>query len=64
MKNKEKLRTTIPVKTMLSEVKDAVPKLSLSEQDAFRMLIAIGLVCLEKTGYNLPEQITEKALKK
>lgn len=49
---------------MLSEVKDAAQKFSLSEQDAFRMIIAISLVCLEKTGYNLSEQIAEKALKK
>ena len=67
MKNDEKLRKTVPVRltdTMLGEVKNAAKKLSLSEQDAFRMLIAIGLVCLEKTGYDLPRQIAEKALSK
>ena len=67
MKKDEKLRKTVPVRltdTMLDEVKRAARKLSLSEQDAFRMLIAIGLVCLEKTGYYLPEHIAEKALSK
>ena len=67
MKKDEKLRKTIPVRltdSTLAEVKAAADKLSLSEQDTFRMLISIGLVCLEKTGYDLPKQIAERALKK
>ena len=66
MKNKEKLRTTIPVRltdSMLSSVKTAAEKLNLSEQDTFRFLSAVGLVCLQKSGYDLPAQIADKALK-
>lgn len=66
MKNKEKLRVSLPIRisdTMHLKVKDAAEKLNLSEQDTFRFLIAVGLVCLKKSGYDLPAQIADKALK-
>jgi len=64
---KEKLSKTIPIRiadTTLESVKGCAQKLDLSEQDTFRLLIKIGLVCLEKTGFDLPKQIAEKALAK
>lgn len=67
MKCEEKLRKTVPIRvndSLLSHVNSAAEKLDISQQDAFRMLIRIGLACLEKTGYDLPKQIAEKALKK
>ena len=67
MKCEEKLRKTVPIRvndSLVSRVNSAAEKLDISQQDAFRILIRIGLACLEKTGYNIPEQIAEKALKK
>lgn len=64
---KEKLTKTIPVRitgSTLESVKDCAQKLDLSEQDTFRLLLKIGIVCLEKTGFDLPKQIVEKALAK
>lgn len=67
MKTPEKLRKTIPVRvndSLLFEINEAAERLEISQQDAFRLLIKVGLACLEKTGYDLPKQIAEKALKK
>ena len=65
MKTSEKLRKTIPLRvndSLLCEINEAAERLEISQQDAFRMLIKVGLACLKKTGYNLPEQIAERAL--
>ena len=67
MKNDEKLRITIPVRmtdSLITEVKSSAQKLELSDQDTLRLLISIGLKVLNKTGYDLPEILADKALKK
>lgn len=64
---KFKLSEPIPVRfdeEVLAEIERISGVMKLSKQELIRFATSIGLVCLEKTGYDLPKQIAEKALKK
>lgn len=68
MKNEKfKLSSPIPIRfdeSVLAEIEKVSSIMKLSKQEIVRLTVAIGLVCLEKTGYDLPRQIAEKALSK
>ncbi len=64
---KFKLSTPIPVRfaeSSLKEINRVAEKMNLSVQELIRFSVSIGLACLEKNGYDIPEQIAERALKK
>lgn len=66
MKN-EKLNKPVPIRmneSLIEDINVAADKLEYSQQETIRLLIRIGLACLEINGYNLPKHIAERVSKK
>lgn len=62
---KDKLASPTPIRFTingLNAVNEAAEKLDFNLQETVRFLCRVGIACLDKCNYKLPEEIAKKAL--